>query len=499
MSPEMQSIAAIIEAGAKSAMSLQQIIRLEIDEWIGSAARRWMELGERYYIGDHEILNRKRLVVGPGGQMIEDKNLANHRLVHTFARKLVDQKVGYLLSKPMTVKAEDETYAKVLGDIFNSDFQRILKNIGKEAINKGRAWLHVYYDEEGKLAFKKIPSQEIIPLWSDAAHTKLYSVIRCYDVVVFEGTTKKTITKVEYWDADGVQRYVLDNGGSYFNGGLIPDVEMGEIGSHFVIMEGNEEKPYNWERIPFVCFKYNDEEIPLIKFVQSLIDDYDYQTSDNSNNLADLPNSVYVLKDYDGTDLGEFRKNLAAYRAVKVMDSGGVDTLNLELNPEALKIHLEQLRKDIYEMGRGVDTQSDKFGNSPSGIALKFLYGDLDMDANIIETEFQASLEQLLWFINQHLINTGAGDFTNEKVEFIFNRDILINETDTITNAKNSAGIISEETIVANHPWVSDPKQEMERIQKEKAEAMADPYAGINGHPTPPDGSAPPNKDGQQP
>src|SRR5690606_23549857 len=127
---------------------------------------------------------------------------------------------------------------------------------------------------------------------------------------------------------------------------------------------------------------------------KTLVDDYDRQKSDNSNNLEDLPNSIYVIKNYDGTNLGEFRRNLATYRAVKVYSEqgsdGGVDTISLDIDVEAFKTHMDLTRKDIYEFGRGVDTQSDKFGNSPSGIALRFLYADLDMDANDIETEFQA-------------------------------------------------------------------------------------------------------------
>jgi SPP1 family phage portal protein len=256
--------------------------------------------------------------------------------------------------------------------------------------------------------------------------------------------------------------------------GLVPDVEVGEEGSHFVVVQEGREQGMNWQRVPFVCFKYNDEELPLIKIVKSLVDDYDQKTSDHSNNLEDLPNSIYVLKNYDGQDLGEFRRNMSVYRAVKVMgdQGGGVDTLDLNIDTEATEKHLDRLRKDIYEFGRGVDTQSERFGNSPSGIALKFLYADLDMDANIMETEFQASLEQLLWFVNVHLANTGAGDFSGEKVEFIFNRDILINENDAITNIRNSVGILSEETLVAQHPWVTDVREELDRIRQERAAAL---------------------------
>ena len=79
-----------------------------------------------------------------------------------------------------------------------------------------------------------------------------------------------------------------------------------------------QEQGYNWEKVPFVCFKYNHEEIPLIKFVKSLVDDYDKHKSDNSNNLEDLPNGIYVLKNYDGQDLGEFRETFHFIEQLKL-------------------------------------------------------------------------------------------------------------------------------------------------------------------------------------
>lgn len=453
----------ILSNGANSVMTLEEIIQEEIKEWNSSKERQLMLDGQRYYKGDADILKRKRMAIGEGGELEEVENLANNKLVHQFVRKLTDQKTGYLLGKPLTVQAENEAYKKILDDVFNMSFMRLLKNLGKDAINKGIAWAQIYYNSEGKLRFKRLPSEEIIPLWKDSEHTKLDALIRVYEVIVYEGRTKKTVTKVEYWDTKQVLRYVE------YNGKLILDVEAPEDTGHFsVINKDGTKQSFTWSKVPFIYFKYNDEEQPLIKFVKSLVDDYDRNKSDNSNNLEDLPNSIYVLKDYDGTNLGEFRRNMSLYRAVKVTGDGGVETRNLEINVEAYKTHIEQTRKDIYEFGRGVDTQSDKFGNSPSGIALKFLYNDLDSDCNIIETEFQASLEYLLWFIDQHLINTGQGDYTSENVEFIFNRDTLINETDSINNCKSSVGIISDETIISNHPWST--KDELDKIKKQKEE-----------------------------
>ena len=76
------------------------------------------------------------------------------------------------------------------------------------------------------------------------------------------------------------------------------------------------------------------------------------------------------------------------------------------------------------------------------------------------------------FFIDTYLQLTGQGDYTKEQVEFILNRDIIINESEAITNCKNSAGIISEQTIVANHPFVQDVDAELTRIKEEQQEAI---------------------------
>lgn len=465
-----KEIISIIEDNAP--MNIEQIIKQWVNDWLSSDEYTWMLVGDRYYRNKTDILNNKRMVIGEGGNLVEDKNLANNKLVHGFVRKLVDQKTGYLISKQMSIKTEKKKYQDALNDLFNKSMHRTLKNLGKESVNKGIAWLHVYYNEEGALSFKRMRSEEMIPIWIDEDHTQLQAMIRQYKVVTYEGANKKEITKVEWWDTNGTKRYIYD-------GDLIPDQDNGESeSSHYVAVKDGKEQPLSWERVPFIAFKANDEEQTLVELIKSLVDDYDKRTSSNSNDLDDLPNSIFELREYDGTDLGEFRRNLAAYRAVKVSGDGGVKPLESKIDTEAFKTHVELLRKAIYEFGRGVDMQTEKF-NGATGVALKQLYNDLDMDANILETEFQASLEQLLWFINNHLANTGVGDFEKEKVEFIFNRDILLSESDVIVDAKNSVGMISNKTIIANHPWVSDPQQEEEQIQQEK-EADLIQYQNFN-------------------
>jgi uncharacterized Fe-S cluster protein YjdI len=70
----------------------------------------------------------------------------------------------------------------------------------------------------------------------------------------------------------------------------------------------------------------------------------------------------------------------------------------------------------------------------------------------------------------------GMGDFEGEDVDIIFNRDILISESEVIDNINKSQDL-SLETRLAQHPWIEDVEAELERIKKEKDEAV-EQYGG---------------------
>jgi SPP1 family phage portal protein len=232
-------------------------------------------------------------------------------------------------------------------------------------------------------------------------------------------------------------------------------------------------KPLNWSKIPLIPLKYNEQEIPLIKKVKSLQDGINVMLSDFENNMQeDARNTILVLKNYDGTNLGEFRKNLATYGAVKVRydgeTKGGVETLEITVNAENYKAIIEIFKKALIENAMGYDAKDDRLSGNPNQMNIQSMYSDIDLDANDMETELQAAFEEILWFVNAHFANSGQGNFENEDVTIIFNRDILINESEAIDNCQKSVGILSDETVIGQHPWVDDPALELERLQKQK-------------------------------
>lgn len=148
----------------------KEIIYEEIMAFMRSPKRREMLCGEKYYRGKHDILDRVRTVIGPNGELEAVKNLPNNRVVDNQYARVVDQKVNYLLGKPITLEVEDPICARELNSIFGPWFRKSLRMIGEDTLNCGIGWLHPCYDREGRFVLRRIAPYELLPFWADESH-----------------------------------------------------------------------------------------------------------------------------------------------------------------------------------------------------------------------------------------------------------------------------------------------------------------------------------------
>lgn len=438
---------------------LEKILR----KWLDSDIRKEQLLAEKYYDGHHDILERERMVMNSEGTLTPVHNLPNNKLVDNQYRKLVDQKTNYVLGKPLTIATAKSEYLELLNKVFTKKVHRQLRVLAQNAVDGGIAWLYPYYDEQSNFRLAVFPSYEICPVWKDKAHTELECAMRYYPEDVFDnngGVTK--IYHVDLFTMYGITHF------RYQGSSLIPDDN-----SHSDYLYVGEQG-YNWNRLPIIPFKYNSKEIPLIRNVKSLQDALNQVLSDFQNNMEEDPRTtILVLKNYDGTNISEFRRNLATYGVIKVTTvdgvQGGVETLNVEVNAQNYQAILMQLKRAIVENGRGFDAKEERMDGDPNQMNIESMYTDIDLDVNAMETEFQAGFEELKWFIDQYLIHIGNEDYTEEEVEFVFNRDIFINEDAKIDNCAKSVGIVSNKTILSRHPWVTNVEHELAEIENDKA------------------------------
>ena len=335
----------------KNALTIMDIIVLEIEEFNLSKERKWMVTGKKYYDVENDI-NDRVMTRYENGAEIEDDTKVNNKLAHAYMKNIVDEKVGYLLGKEFTYKTDDtkanKDYVERFKEVLTDGFQYELSHAAIEASNKGIAFWQIYLNEKGEFKYMLIPSEQCIPIWTDNTHTDMDAMIRYYTQTEYEGRDPVEVTKVEYHTAKTSEYFVLSDGK------LIYDIDVEE--SAGPVGHYKKDKVWmSWNKVPFVAFKNNRGEFPDIKYVKSLIDDYDIRRSDISNMLDECLNYIYVIRNYGGQELGELVTDLKYYRAIAVEEGGGVDTLTPTIDIEAAKVHLEQTRREIGVSSQSVD------------------------------------------------------------------------------------------------------------------------------------------------
>lgn len=447
---------------ARNMLTDVEFLERELTKWLHSPQRMMMIKGDDYYNYGHDITHKQRTIIGEGGKPFTDTNLPCNKFIDNQYANMVDQKVNYLLSKPLTFKTDDKAYNDALHTVFNKSFHKLLKNLGKDVYNGGIGWLYPYYDENGNFKIRKFKPYEILPFWKDNDHDELDFAVRYYEVLGYEGHVEKVYKFVEVYDTNGIHKF------TYENGGLKPDYQ-----TYYFEMPNlkGELIPYNWDKIPLIPFKSNDSELPLLQKCKSLQDGINELLSNFADSMQEncSGNSVLILKNYDGTDLGEFRRNLSQYRAVKVRTvdgaDGGLESLQIEVNSANYQVILSELKKALIQNCRGYDIDELKSSGGPNEMTIKSIFSQIDLDANELETEFQASFERLLWFVNQYLR-------TDATTDVIFDRDLMINESQVIQDINTSSGLLSKRTLLSQHPFVNDVDDELNELDKEQAKEL---------------------------
>lgn len=445
----------------KGTAGIESVLLEEMRAFLQSDKRREMLEGERYYQGKHDILKRRKTVVGPGGVEEECSHLLNSRVVDNQYARVVDQKVSYLLGKPLTLETEREECLDELYTLFGPEFRRTLRLVGEDALNCGIGWLHPCYDKRGQLRFRRMKPWEIVPIWADDAHNELEAALRVYEQPRGE-LDAVPMTILELFTAEGMYRFATDMQELRPEEGFHP---------YFACRCDGKLVDGVWMGVPLIPFRAGFREISLLRQVKGLQDGINTLLSDFQDRMGeDTHHTVLVIRNFDGEDLGEFRRNLAAFGAVKVRsdggDGGGVDTLSVTVDAQNFESVLGLLKRALIENAKGFDVRDLSLAASPNQMAIQSMYADMDLDAAVMELEFMAAFRELMGFVCMHLEQMGLPGVLPHEVSLLLHRDMLINESETIENCIRSRELLSAETVLQRHPWVCDVEKEVRRLKE---------------------------------
>lgn len=407
----------------------------------------------------------------------DDKTAANNKLLSAFQRNLVSQKVGYAFKNRPQISSENKEIETVLHDnkVNGPDFHNMIVSVGVNASNDGKSWVHPFFNKENNLEWLVEDAKWCIPIYDNHYQKELTAFIRFYPVtIVDERGDEKSVLKAEWWNERETWYYIQNDQKKFVNDSTEPLNPK----PHFLV-ENTGTKTQQagaWGRVPFIKIKNNADEISDFRLVRSLIDAYDLSRSDLQNTLEDLQDALLAFTGAEGETAVSLRRNIKTHKIALLAEGQKAESLSVDVPKEAREYHDKQLKDDIYENSQGVHFGSDKWGNSPSGISLKFMFAPLDIKVDMLITEMKKSLNDAFWFVFRfdYIKNRRTVQYDPELVAVKFTKSVMVNDKEQSEIVKNLTGIISQQTQLEQLPFIEDVKEEMKRIKEEKAARQKD-------------------------
>lgn len=415
--------------------------------------RRNLILQEKhYYENDNDI--RKKGVVTENTDPIRN---ADNRISHNFHQLITDEKDAYMFTSEVLFDVGDESHNKTIKEVLGDDFKSESVYLAENATNNRVGWLHYWIDDDtDKFLFATVETEQCIPIFDGGLKKKLKGMYRYYPIIEEDDNGKeKYFVIFEYWTDLGYEKYK-------FRGKL--------DGTSLTFVE-SEDFDHDLGEVPFIEFKNNRHMTSDLHKYKDQIDLYDRVISGYANDLDDIQQLIYILENYGGTDLKSFLGDLKRYKAIKTQSTatgtkGGVSTLSIDIPVEARNSILEILKKQIYESGQALQQDNEDFGNA-SGVALKFFYRKLELKAGLTQTEFEKGFAKLIRAIMKF---KNIPEWDTRAIVQTWTRNMISNDLEDAQIAMESKDIISDETIIKNHPWVENPQDELKNLKKQRVE-----------------------------
>lgn len=373
-----------------------------------------------------------------------DPTRPNNRIVKNYCSTIVDNFQGYLTGTPITYAAKGNTNIEALqktlsaNDVVNEDSEFL-----RSALIYGIAYEMIYINESNDIKFKTISPESCIPVYSDDLDNKLLYMITFSPLANWDETAP-TAFRVSIYDSSRIYTYKATND---FNS--------------FVLLD---EQQHFFGEVPFSIFNLNADDKPIFERIITLQDAYNSLLSDEVNDFEAFVDAYMVLKDVsaDADDLAAMKES----RTILIDGESDVSYLTKNISDTQIENMLENLNKSIHTISNSPDFSSEEFNSGvSSGIALQFKLVGFNNVASNIQSRMEKAIGKRIDLINSILRLVDTDDFD---IDISFTHNLPSSITDTVAAVNALRGLVSDETLLTQIPFIDDVDVELEKLQKQE-------------------------------
>lgn len=392
-----------------------------------------------YYDGKHAILRK----------VYQDASKPCSRVVTNFCKVIVDEYEGYITGKDVTYTSNQDITD--IQDVLNyNDDGTQNSQWLKAALVHGIGYELMWLDQYAQVRYSQVNPLNAFAVYSNDLEREMLYFIRWYDADPFDD---QDVYFVEVYDKSRKITYKARGLGG----------ELTFIG----------EEVHYFGNVPATVFELNDDCESIFYQSIPLNDAFNEIQSAELDDYAAFVDAFLVFngagnideEDVKALEQGKQKRTIALPEGVSaewlVKSTSDVQVENILLN----------LRKNAFKLSAAPDMSDEAF-MAQSGEAIKWKILAFENMASGIVSRFTKAIQRRIELICQ-ILNLKASDAIWRDVSIQFTRNLPTNIQEIIQLVNSLQGIVSQETLLSQLPFVDDVQKEIEAVQAEREANMA--------------------------
>lgn len=407
-----------------------------------------LEKLERYYKGEHDILNEK------------DRE---NRLVCNHAKDISDTASSYFIGNPVSYKSEEDITV-LTDELENAGADEADGDNGLDLSIYGRAYEYIYTkQDETDLNIKNLPPKNtFVVIDNSIEENELFAV---YYWAKKDDTDRKTIKYVATVLTENY-KYVLN---------ILNRDEPQDLTEE-------PEKHYKGE-VPVIEYRNNKLGIGDFELQIPLIDAYNVLMSDRVTDKEQFIDAILMVY---GTLLGDPQedekennheddnpmKRLHKEKMMEMPSDSRAEYLTRTFDENGVEILKKAIEQDIHKFSHIPCMSDESFGGNVSGVAMEFKLLGMENITKIKSRYYKKGLRKRLRIFVNFLQMRSCTMVNATAITPVFTRALPKNLLEISQYVANLWGKVSKRTLLAQIPFVDNVDEELQAVEKEEQESI---------------------------
>ncbi len=165
------------------------------------------------------------------------------------------------------------------------------------------------------------------------------------------------------------------------------------------------------------------------------------------------------------------------YKAVKdngileLPNDAKAEYLTRQFDEASVEILRNAIKKDIHTISNVPDMSDDNFGGNVSGVAMAYKLLGFELMTKTKERFFKEGLRYRLKLI-ANVLSAHNTVIDTDGIEIVMSRTLPQNTAELADTVAALSGLVSQETLLSQLPFVEDPAEEIKKLRKENQKAL---------------------------